>query len=55
VLVEGRLQTRDYTDRDNVKRYVTEIVCEDLILLGGGDRGGRGPADDPGPNQDVPF
>jgi len=44
VYVEGRLQTRSWEDKDGQKRYTTEIVCEDLILLssrsGGGDSGG---------------
>jgi single-strand DNA-binding protein len=35
VYVEGRLQTRSYDDKDGQKRYVTEIVADDLILLGG--------------------
>ena len=35
VYVEGRLQTRSYEDRDKVKRYVTEIVADEVILLGG--------------------
>ena len=35
VYVEGRLQTRSYEDRDGVKRYVTEIVADSVILLGG--------------------
>ena len=33
--VEGRLQTRSYDDKDGVKRYVTEVVAENLVLLGG--------------------
>jgi single-strand DNA-binding protein len=33
VYIEGRLQTRSYDDKDGQKRYVTEVVCEDLILL----------------------
>jgi single-strand DNA-binding protein len=37
VLVEGRLQTRSW-DKDGEKRYSTEIVAENLILLGGGDK-----------------
>ncbi len=41
VFLEGRLQTRSYDDKDGVKRYLTEVVCDDLILLGGGD-GARG-------------
>src|ERR671914_664398 len=33
VHVEGRLQTRIYTDTDDVKREVTEIVLEELVML----------------------
>jgi single-strand DNA-binding protein len=33
--VEGRLQTRSYDDKAGVKRYVTEVVAENLVLLGG--------------------
>jgi len=33
--VEGRLSKRDYTDKDGVKRYVTEVVSEKLIPLEG--------------------
>lgn len=41
VYVEGRLQSRSYDDKDGNKRYVTEVVAEDLILLGGrGESGG---------------
>jgi single-strand DNA-binding protein len=41
VYVEGRLQTRSYEDKDGQKRYFTEVVADDLILLGGkGDSGG---------------
>ena len=49
VYVEGRLQTREYTDRDGNKRKTTEIVATQLVLLGnkpegmGGSEGG-GPA-----------
>jgi single-strand DNA-binding protein len=37
VFIEGRLQTRSFDDREREgqKRYITEVVCEDLILLGG--------------------
>jgi len=31
--VEGRLQTRDWEGQDGVKRYRTEIVAENMILL----------------------
>ena len=36
VYVEGRLQTRSY-DKDGAKRYVTEVVADNVILLSGGD------------------
>lgn len=42
VYVEGRLQTRSYEDKDGQKRYVTEVVCDDLILLGSGRVEGGG-------------
>lgn len=38
VYVEGRLQTRNY-EKDGHKVYVTEVVAEDVILLGGKDDG----------------
>jgi single-strand DNA-binding protein len=41
VYVEGRLQTRSYEDRDGVKRYVTEIVADSVILLGGQQGGSQ--------------
>jgi single-strand DNA-binding protein len=33
VYIEGRLQTRDWVGQDGVKRYRTEIVAENLIML----------------------
>ncbi|HUJ22793.1 MAG TPA: single-stranded DNA-binding protein [Bryobacteraceae bacterium] len=35
VYVEGRLQTRSYEDKDGKKQWFTEVVAEDVILLGG--------------------
>ncbi len=35
VYIEGRLQTRSYDDKDGKKVYATEVVAEDVILLGG--------------------
>jgi len=41
VYIEGRLQTRSWDDATTKqKKYMTEIVCNDLVLLGGG--GGKG-------------
>jgi single-strand DNA-binding protein len=35
VYVEGRLQTRSYDDKDGKKQWMTEVVADDVILLGG--------------------
>ncbi len=35
IYVEGRLQTRSYEDKDGKKQYMTEVVAENVILLGG--------------------
>lgn len=40
VYVEGRLQTRSYDDKDGKKVWTTEVVAEDVILLGGRGEGG---------------
>ena len=43
VYIEGRLQTRKYTDKDGVEKYSTEIVGDRMQLLG--SREGAGAAD----------
>ncbi len=48
VYVEGRLQTRSYDDRDGNKRYITEVVADDVLLLGGrGDAQAEGGYNEP--------
>jgi single-strand DNA-binding protein len=42
VFVEGRIQTRSYDDKDGNKRYITEIIANDVQFLGGGGRDGGG-------------
>jgi len=42
IYVEGRLQTRQWDDKDGNKRYTTEIKADRITLLGGGGGGGRG-------------
>lgn len=46
VFIEGRLQTREWTGQDGVKRRSTEIVAEEMIMLdrapGGPPAGGSG-------------
>jgi len=32
--IEGRLRTREWVDKDNIKRYTTEILADDMKLLG---------------------
>jgi single-strand DNA-binding protein len=44
IYVEGRLQTRQWDDKDGNKRYTTEIKADRITLLGGGG-GGRGGMD----------
>lgn len=44
IYVEGRLQTRDWTGQDGVKRYRTEIVGENMIMLDGRSADGSAPA-----------
>ncbi len=42
VYIEGRLQTRKYTDKDGVEKYSTEIVADRMQLIGGAREGGGG-------------
>jgi len=49
VYFEGRLQTRKWDDKDGNTRYSTEIVCWDMIMLGG-----DAPQDAPSKQSDAP-
>jgi len=64
VYVEGRIQTRDWEDRDGNKRYTTEIVAQTVQFLSGGagagagSGGGRsydGPPSQEGPAPEASF
>jgi len=48
IYVEGRLQTRQWDDKDGNKRYTTEIKADRITLLGGGGGGGAGRSMDRG-------
>ncbi len=51
IYIEGRLQTRQWDDRDGNKRYTTETRADRVVLLGGrggGGGGGMSRGDDPG-------
>jgi single-strand DNA-binding protein len=65
VFIEGRIQTRQWEDKDGVKRYTTEIVANDMKML---DSKGSAKADSSSPDsvnsnsaignlpdEDVPF
>jgi single-strand DNA-binding protein len=47
IYIEGRIQSRSYDDRDGNKRYITEVVANEMQMLGrpgdeaGGGGGGR--------------
>jgi single-strand DNA-binding protein len=34
VAIEGKLTTRTWEDKDGMKRYTTEVVCNELLMLG---------------------
>ncbi len=71
VYVEGRIQTRQWEDKDGIKRYTTEIKADRVQLLGGPNKGGGGsqgsswPSSNQGdeqsslppsmPDDDIPF
>src|SRR5713226_3738935 len=42
VYIEGRLQTREWTNKEGAKQYTTEVVANQVLFLQGGERGQRG-------------
>ncbi|GAB2552179.1 single-stranded DNA-binding protein [Rufibacter soli] len=40
VYIEGRIRTNSYQDKDGVQRYNTEIVADNMTMLGGKPEGG---------------
>jgi len=46
VYVEGRLQTRKWTDKENIERYTTEIIADTMQMLGSRQGMGGGAAMD---------
>ncbi|MEQ1886719.1 MAG: single-stranded DNA-binding protein [Bryobacteraceae bacterium] len=46
VYVEGRLQTRSYDDKDGKKVWATDVIADQVILLGGRGSGGGAGADE---------
>jgi single-strand DNA-binding protein len=58
VLISGRVQIREYTDRDNNKRTAVDVVADDFQMLDSrptGDGGGsRNPGSAAAPNAELP-
>lgn len=38
IYVEGRLQTRKWTDKDGIERYTTEVIADTMKMLGSGPK-----------------
>lgn len=71
LFIEGKIRTRSWDDKDGNKRYITEIVADNMMLLGGRDSSQNGGADfkkseekldttddfdvDQGADDDLPF
>ena len=45
VMIEGRIQYREYTDQAGVKKTACEIRCDNFVMLGRADEGGGGGRD----------
>ena len=43
VYIEGRLRSRQYDDKDGNKRYITEILCDNLVMMSGGKQNNPNP------------
>jgi single-strand DNA-binding protein len=54
VYVEGRLQTRKWQGQDGQDRYTTEIVANEMQMLGGRQGGGSGDWGSSSPDQGAP-
>ena len=66
VLIEGRMQVRNYDDQNGIKRYVTEVIINEMEFCGskpangggGAPAGGNNPGGFSGslvPDDDIPF
>ena len=55
--VEGKLKTRSYEDQDKNTKYITEIIVDNLVLLGGPNRGDEtsDSTNDTKTKDDAPF
>jgi single-strand DNA-binding protein len=53
VYLEGRLQTRKWTDKDGVEKYTTEIIADKMQMLSGKPDGQATPRPEPKPEQSA--
>lgn len=43
VYVEGRYSNRSYQDKNGERKYISEVICDDIVLVGSNGGGGRSP------------
>jgi single-strand DNA-binding protein len=55
IFVEGRLQTRSWDDQTGQKKYMTEIVADNMVMLGGPRDGGGGASESYSRNESAPM
>jgi len=53
ILVEGRINTRTWDDKDGIKRWTTEIVSTNMQMLGGNGNGSAAPEGQEVPPEEV--
>ena len=54
IYIEGKLQTRKWTDQSGQDHYTTEIIADQMQMLSGKDNGNRGQSEKPGRSPDPP-
>lgn len=54
VYIEGRLQTRSWEDQNGQKKYTTEVICNNLQLLGSKGDNDVKIEDQPAADEEVP-
>ncbi len=52
IAIEGKITNRSYTDKEGIKRYITEIVVHDFLFMGGAKNQENGPVTE---EADLPF
>ncbi len=65
VYIEGKIRTRSWDDKDGNKRYITEILADNMTMLGSRQNGSASSNDpkpqpeteapEPAPDDDLPF